>query len=269
MKDKKELNEVRFDTTELILKDNLVRGAILPQKIAELTRNVIFDGNTVVEGAVFGQRIEVRGPEVEIHGSVFAKNELYVAGDVKGDVLFKKTVGSAGSVVSRAGSATPIFCSDINAKSVALRNAYVAGSIYADEITLENCVVIGGVFATQEAELNNCITGTFNAPRVKLDGTVQLLLPSAFTIESPETTPATRLYNLALADLGALYRGAAEDARSGRIPMRCAPTSHPMMCSAPSAPSPWSAKCSPPTWSTPTASRTTSCSPLRPSAPSS
>lgn len=141
MKDKKELNEVRFDTTELILKDNLVRGAILPQKIAELTRNVIFDGNTVVEGAVFGQRIEVRGPEVEIHGSVFAKNELYVAGDVKGDVLFKKTVGSAGSVVSRAGSATPIFCSDINAKSVALRNAYVAGSIYADEITLENCVV--------------------------------------------------------------------------------------------------------------------------------
>ena len=219
MKDKKELNEVRFDTTELILKDNLVRGAILPQKIAELTRNVIFDGNTVVEGAVFGQRIEVRGPEVEIHGSVFAKNELDVAGDVKGDVLFKKTVGSAGSVVSRAGSATPIFCSDINAKSVALRNAYVAGSIYADEITLENCVVIGGVFATQEAELNNCITGTFNAPRVKLDGTVQLLLPSAFTIESPETTPATRLYNLALADLGALYRGAAEDARSGRIPM--------------------------------------------------
>jgi len=60
MKDKKELKEVRFDTTELILKDNLVRGAILPQKIAELTRNVIFDGNTVVEGAVFGQRIEVR-----------------------------------------------------------------------------------------------------------------------------------------------------------------------------------------------------------------
>ena len=54
---------------------------------------------------------------------------------------------------------------------------------------------------------------------MKLDGTVQLLLPSAFTIESPETTPATRLYNLALADLGALYRGAAEDARSGRIPM--------------------------------------------------
>ncbi len=34
MKDKKELKEVRFDTTELILKDNLVRGAILPQKIA-------------------------------------------------------------------------------------------------------------------------------------------------------------------------------------------------------------------------------------------
>lgn len=219
MKDKKELTEVRFDTTELILRDNLVRGAILPQKIAELNRNIIFDGNTTVEGAVFGQRVEVRGSDVEICGSVFAKNELYIAGDVKGDVMFKKTVGSAGSVVSRANAATPLFCSDINAKSVALRNAYVAGSIYADEIILENCVVIGGVFATQEAELNNCIVGTFNTPRVKLDGTVQLLLPSAFTIEPPEASANTRMFNLSLADLGALYRGVAEDAQSGRIPM--------------------------------------------------
>ena len=219
MKDKKELKEVRFDATELILRDNLVRGAILPQKIAELNRNIIFDGNTMVEGAVFGQRIEVRGPEVEIQGSVFAKNELYIAGDVKGDVMFQKTVGSAGSVVSRANNAKPLFCSDINAKSVALRNAYVAGSIYADEITLENCVVVGGVFATQEAVISNCIVGTFNTPRVKLDGTVQLLLPSAFTIEAPETTPNTRLFNLALADLGSLYRGVEQDPQSGRIPM--------------------------------------------------
>ena len=219
MKDKKELTEVRFDTTELILRDNLVRGAILPQKIAELNRNIIFDGNTQVEGAVFGQRIEVRGADVEIQGAVFAKNELYIAGDVKGDVIFHKTVGSAGSVVSRAANAKPLFCSDINAKSVALRNTYVAGSIYADEITLENCVVIGGVFATQEAVITNSIVGTFNTPRVKLDGTIQLLLPSAFTIEKPETSANTRMFNLSLADLGALYRGVAQDAQSGRIPM--------------------------------------------------
>lgn len=219
MKDKKELNEIRFDTMEIVLKDNLVRGAILPQKMAELNRNIIIDSNVMIEGAVFGKRIEIRGGEVDIEGAVFAQNELHVASDVEGSVIFRKTVGSSNSIVSRAPKCQPIFCSDINAKIVALKNSYVAGSIYADEITLENCVVIGGVFATQEASISNSIVGTFNTPRVRLDGVVQLLLPSAFTIEKPEATPTTRLYNLSLADLGALYLGKEQDASSGRIPM--------------------------------------------------
>ncbi|MDE6049803.1 MAG: hypothetical protein K2G09_08975 [Paramuribaculum sp.] len=219
MNNKKELNEIRFDSTELILKDNLVRGAILPQKIAELTRNVIFDGNTVVEGAVFGQTIQVRGGDVEIQGAVFAQKEFYISGDVKGEVTMMKSVGSAGSVTARVSRCRPVFCSDINAKSVSLQNAYVAGSIYADEVTLDNCVVVGGVFATQEADINNSVIGTFNTPRVTLDGTVQLLLPSAFTIEKPITGPNTRLYNLSLSDLGAIFRGVEEDRHSGRIPM--------------------------------------------------
>ncbi len=219
MNDKKEISEVRFDTTELILKDNLVRGAILPQKIAQLTRNVIFGGNTTVEGAVFGHNIQIRGGDVEIQGAVFAQKEFYISGDVKGDVMLMKSVGSAGSVTARAAGCRPVFCSDINGKSVTLHNAYVAGSIYADDITLENCVVIGGVFATQEAELNNCVVGTFNTPRVSLSGTVQLLLPSAFTIEPPIVNPNTRLFNLSLVDLGSLYRDMPEDSQSGRIPM--------------------------------------------------
>lgn len=219
MNNKKELKEVRFDSAELILKDNLVRGAILPQKMADLSRNIIFDGNTDVEGAVFGHNVQIRKGDVKIQGSLFAQKEFYITGDVKGEVTLMKAVGSAGSVVARTGECKPSFWSDINSKSVALRNAYVAGSIYADEIILENCVVIGGVFATQEATINNCIVGTFNTPRVTLEGTVQLLLPSAFTIEPPVTTPETRLINLSLADLGALYRGLPEDGQSGRIPM--------------------------------------------------
>lgn len=219
MNEIKELKEVRFDTSEINLRDNLVRGSILPQKIAELPRNVILDGNTVVEGAIYGHRIEIRKGEVEICGAVFAQNEVYVAGDVTGSVVFRKSVGSANSVVSRAAGTRPCFGSDINARQVSLRNAFVAGSIYADEIDLENCVVIGGVFATSDASINNCIVGTFNTPQITLQGTVQLLLPSAFTIDTPTTTPDTRLYNLSLADLGALYRGVHEDTQSGRIPM--------------------------------------------------
>lgn len=219
MSEKKELKEVRFDTSEINLRDNLVRGSILPQKISELPRNVVIDGNTVVEGAVYGHRVEIRKGDVEICGALFAQNEVYVSGDVAAPVVFRKSVGSANSVVSRGANCRPQFCSDINAKQVSLRNAFVAGSIYADEVDLENCVVIGGVFATSDAVINNSIVGTFNTPSVQLQGTVQLLLPSAFTIDAPRTAPDTRLINLSLADLGALYRGVAEDPQSGRIPM--------------------------------------------------
>lgn len=222
MSDKKELNEIRFDATEIILNDNLVRGAILPQKISELTRNVIFNGNVEVEGAVFGNTIQVRGGDVVVKGAVFAQKELYISSGVTGEVEFMKAVGSADSITSRTNGCRPTFCSDINAKTVTLTNCYVAGSIYADEISLDNCVVIGGVFATQEARISNCIVGTFNTPRVTLDGIVQLLLPSAFTIESPDISSSPRLYNLALADLGALLRGVPEDSLSGRIPMNLA-----------------------------------------------
>ena len=219
MNQKKEMTEIRFDTTEIILRDNLVRGAILPQKIAELNRNVILENNVTVEGAIFAKRVEIRGGDIDVYGAIFAQNEFYISIDAKGDMIFKKCVGSADSVVSRAEGAKPLFCCDINAKSVALKNAYVAGSIYADEVTLENCVVIGGVFATQEAELSNVIVGTFNTPRIKLDGLIQLLLPSAFTLEPPIVAPGTKLYNLSLADLGALYTDNEQDAQSGRIPM--------------------------------------------------
>ena len=81
-----------------------------------------------------------------------------------------------------------IFHSDINAESVTLYNAFVAGSIYAGEIILENCVVIGGVFATQQIDLTNSIVGTFNTPSIRIDQTVYMLLPSAFSIEKIHTT---------------------------------------------------------------------------------
>ncbi|MEE1167471.1 MAG: hypothetical protein UHS52_00460, partial [Alistipes sp.] len=103
------------------------------------------------------------------------------------------------------------------AKSVSLHNAFVAGSIYADEVTLDNCVVIGGVFATQNVELTNSIVGTFNTPQISISGVVNLLLPSAFSIERINATANAKMYNLSLADLGSLYRGMPESEKSGRI----------------------------------------------------
>lgn len=213
----KELKEIRVNGTDLILEDNLVRSSILPEKTSELNRNIIVKSDTLVEGPVYGHRIEIRGGNLEIQGAAFAQNEIYVASDAKGSIVFKKSAGAVNSVVSRGTSATLSFLADINAKSVELTNAYVAGSIYADEITLINCVVVGGVFATQEINMRSSMAGTFNAPLVSLTDINYLLLPTAFSIEPIVHTPDTRLYNLSLADLGDLYKGLPQAPGSGKI----------------------------------------------------
>ncbi|MDR2928475.1 MAG: hypothetical protein LBV41_09820, partial [Cytophagaceae bacterium] len=184
----KELKELRFNESNIQLKDNLVKGSILPEKITELTRTITVQGNTVVEGPVYAHKLEIQNGDLEIQGAVFTQLELYVNSEAKGNVAFKKSVGSANSIVSRAANLKLVFHSDINAKSVTLYNAFVAGSVYADEVILENCVVCGGVFATQQIDLKNGIVGTFNTPSVRIEGIVSLLLPSAFSIEKMLTT---------------------------------------------------------------------------------
>ena len=213
----KELKEIRVNGTDLLLEDNLVRSSILPERTSELNRNIIFKGDTVVEGPIYGHRIEVRRGDVDVQGAAFAQNELYVANDATGTVTFRKSVGAVNSVVSRGAGVTLSFLADINAKSVELTNAYVAGSIYADEITLINCVVVGGVFATQEIDLRASVVGTFNAPSVRVSDINYLLLPSAFSIEPLIAADSARIYNLSLADLGDLFRGLPQAPGSGKI----------------------------------------------------
>ena len=214
-----ELREIRFNEQNIQLRDNLVKGSILPERFAELGRTISIQGNTVIEGPVFAHKLEIQQGDSEIRGAVFARNELYINSEARGNVLFRKCVGSANSIVSRAQECNLIFCSDINAKSVTLYNSFVAGSIYADDIILENSVVIGGVFATQTIDLTNSIVGTFNTPSVKAAQMVYLLLPSAFSIEKIITLPGTKFYNLSLADLGSLYRGLPQATNSGKIEM--------------------------------------------------
>jgi len=215
----KELKELRFNETNIQLKDNLVKGSILPEKVAELGRTITIQGNSIIEGAVYAHKLEIQQGDSEIRGAVFTQLEMYVNSEATGNISFIKSVGSANSIVSRAHNCNLTFHSDINAKSVTLYNAFVAGSIYADEIILQNCVVIGGVFATQNIDLTNSIVGTFNSPSVKAAQQVWLLLPSAFTIEKIITIPGTKFYNLSLADLGSLYKGVKQSVNSGKIEM--------------------------------------------------
>lgn len=213
----KELKEVRFNENNIQLKDNLIKSSILPEKVSELSRTITIQGNTIIEGPVFAYKLEIQNGDLEIKGAVFTQLELYINSEAKGAVTFRKSVGSTNSIVSRASDCNLIFQSDINAKIVTLYNAFVAGSIYADEVILENCVVIGGVFATQEIDLTNSIVGTFNSPSVRIAQTIHLLLPSAFSIEKIRALPGAKIFNLSLADLGSLYKGAQQSDNSGKI----------------------------------------------------
>lgn len=211
------LKELYITDTNIRLDSNIVKGGILPNKISELTRTVTVTGETVVEGPLYAHKLTIEAAPLDIHGAVFTQKEIYINNDVQGDVVFHKAVGSATSVVTRALKCNTTFCSDINSKDITLYNTYVAGSLYGDDITLENCVIIGGVFATQSLIIKNCIIGTFISPYVEMDGNISLLLPSVFSMERINYTKTTHLYSLALADLGALYRGMEESLESGRI----------------------------------------------------
>lgn len=211
------LKEIFVSDTNLRLDNNIVKGGILPNKIAELSRTVTVAGETVVEGPVYASSMTVEAAPLEVKGAVFTQRELYINNDVTGPVTFCKAVGSANSVVSRAMKCDSTFRSDVNAKSITLKNAFVCGSIYGDEIILEDCVVIGGVFATQTLDLKDSIVGTFISPDVTLEGDIYLLLPSVFSQESVRHGASTRIYSLALADLGALYRRQPESPESGKI----------------------------------------------------
>lgn len=216
----KDLKEIQFDRENIILNSNKVQGAILPKNVGELDRDVKIQADTIVEGAVYGRKIEIENGDVDIQGAAFAQLEIYISSSAKGTVKFAKSIGAVESIVSHARDCRVMMLSDVNAREVRLTNAFIGGSIFADEINLVNCVVIGGVFANKELSIKSSIVGTFNAPTVSMEGDNALLLPSAFSMEPINYNPATTtLSNLSLADLGALYKGVAQAANSGKIKM--------------------------------------------------
>lgn len=214
-----EMKEIRFGDNLAVLKDNVVKTSILPQKSAELNRNLKLQGNVVIEGGVFANAIDIENGPATFKGAVYTNQELHILNDSKDVVVFEKAVASADAVGALLTSGKAVFGADINAVSVKLKNVFVAGSIFAAEIYLENCVVLGGVFGTKKITVQNSIVGTFNSPEVNIGGINYLLYPSAFSVEPISPLPGTELYNLALADLGALFKGDAQNQNSGKIKM--------------------------------------------------
>ncbi|MDE5701456.1 MAG: hypothetical protein K2I15_03390, partial [Bacteroides sp.] len=132
----KELKVISLENG-VILSENLVKGSILPRTSAELERDVLIQNDTIVEGAVYARKLEIQNGDVEIGGAVFTKLECHISNGAKGNIILRKTVATSDSLVSYARDCRLMFMADINGKTVKLCNAFVAGSIFADEVVLE------------------------------------------------------------------------------------------------------------------------------------
>lgn len=213
------LSEVRFDDNDVFLKENIIKTSVLPKSSKELKRNINIEGNTFFGGSVFGNTINIDNGDVAFKGAVFANKELHIATTMAGVTRFSKAAASAESIAALVASGRVIFCSDVSAPSVRLKNCYVGGSVFGSEVYLENCVVLGGAFATKNLTITNCVFGTFNAPSVELAGVNYMLYPAAFSIEPLSFLPQTELYNISMAHLGALFKGESESENTGKIKM--------------------------------------------------
>jgi hypothetical protein len=67
--------------------------------------------------------------------------------------------------------------------------------------------------------IENSMVGLFNASQVKAGGINYLLYPTSFSVEPIEQIPGTTFNNLALADLGSLFKGDSPKPNTGRIEM--------------------------------------------------
>jgi hypothetical protein len=199
------------------LKDSVVKSSVLPKTAGELERDIQIQGNVIVEGALYSRNLIIEQGPVTFQTAVYAHNELHIRSDALGVIYFTKAAASSDSIVALLTRGEVIFGSDINGKSVKLKNCFVAGSIFAEDIQLENCTVLGGCFASKALVLQNVIAGTFNAPEVSAGGINYLLYPTAFSVEPLASLPGTEFYNLTLADLGALFKGDAEMPNTGKI----------------------------------------------------
>ncbi len=215
-----ELREVQIGTDNLVgLSDCIVRGGILPQRAQELKRSIRIGSNVVVEGGTYAEQLEIDDGPTEFRSAVYVNRELHVKNTASKTVIFRKAVASADTVAAFVMTGRVLFGADINATTVRLRNCYVGGSIYGTDIQLENCVVLGGVFASKTVSMTNVMVGTFHSPETFLAGTNYLLYPTAFSVEPMSVLPGTELYNLALADLGSLFKHDEELEGSGKILM--------------------------------------------------
>ncbi|MDO4947536.1 MAG: hypothetical protein Q4E52_08160 [Fibrobacter sp.] len=214
-----QMTEIRIGSNDVVLKDNIVKSSIIPSGSRELNRNVLIQGNVQVEGAVYADKLEISEGDVKFCKSVFAEKEVYILSTMAGTVRFAEACASSNKISALVLNGRVVFGADINAPKVALKNCFVAGSIFGEDVSLDNVVVLGGVFASKNLTITNSMVGLFNASQVSATGLNYMLYPTSFSVAPINQLPGTTFSNLALADLGAHFKGENPAPNTGRIVM--------------------------------------------------
>ena len=216
-----ELNELRLDNGLLVLDGNRVKSAIIPRSYRDMDNEIAVKGEAMIDGAVYTRRLTIENGPLTVCGALFAKSGIFCRSANDKRIVFKKSV-VGGDLMEMFDAGRKLFGADVNAGIVKLRNAIVAASVFGAEIHLENCVVLGGVFATKQLKISNCVFGTFNAPSATIAGDNYMLCPSVFSVEPLHVQEGTRLFNITLADWGALLKGEPEAPLSGMVQLNFA-----------------------------------------------
>lgn len=210
------LKELRVNSGVLILDKHRVMSPIIPQGYKDMDNDVLVKGEAYIDGAVYARQFGVEQGPLTVCGALFAKNSLNSRASNNHTLSFKKAVASGGKI-ELCDAGTKYFGADVNGGVIKLKNAVVAANLFASEIVLEECVVLGGVFATKVLQMDNCVVGTFNAPSAAISGFNYILYPSVFTVEPMHVAEGAKLFNLTLADWGALIKGVPENPMSGIV----------------------------------------------------
>ncbi len=211
-----ELKELRIDSGVLILDGHRVLAPIIPRSYKDIDNDVLVKGEGYIDGAVYARKFEIEKGPVTVCGALYVKANLSANPQNNQKMFFKKAVAAAGRI-ELYDAGRKHFGADINAQVVTLKNAVVAANIFAPEVKLENCVVLGGVFASKTLKIVNSVIGTFNSPSAEIGGNVYMLYPSVFSVEPLVVGKDAKLFNLTLADWGALMLGNEESRLSGVI----------------------------------------------------
>ena len=95
-----EQKEMVFNDKDIRIKDADVKSGILPQGTKELSRNIIIQGNSTIEGGVFGKKISIENGNVVFQSAVYADSEFHISSEIKGNVSCKKAIACADTVAA-------------------------------------------------------------------------------------------------------------------------------------------------------------------------